>query len=102
MVCTKARGTKRHLGDVIHLRCSGSGMKSLAFDSSSELLVSMQHDKHVRSVKQYRYVNLIRRPDTIQYVFYRLLVIISSTKKLIGHKAKLPQQWTDFFHLLDG
>ena len=48
-------------------------------------------------MKQYRYVNLIRRPDTIQYVFYRLLVIISSTKKLIGHKAKLPQQWTDFF-----
>ena len=45
VVCTKARGTKRHLGDVIHLRCSGSGMKSLAFDSSSELLVSMQHDK---------------------------------------------------------
>ena len=50
VVCTKARGTKRHLGDVIHLRCSGSGMKSLAFDSSSELLVSMQHDMHVRLV----------------------------------------------------
>lgn len=36
--CAKAmqgRGTKGHLRDVIHLQCSGNGMKSLAFDSSS-------------------------------------------------------------------
>ena len=35
VVCAKARGTKGHLRDVIHLQCSGNGMKSLAFDSSS-------------------------------------------------------------------